>query len=135
MVQAAQDRYRVDSALAVALGSGQRLGRRLAQALVRSVPVVVRGVLAQYPRQVALADDEEMVEALAPHAAQEALAHGVRPRGAVGRAQDLNAARLSDPGEGRPELAVVVPDQVVLAVWDIRTQLGRALRHAPVVVV
>ena len=68
MVQAAQNRRRADSALAVVLTTGQRLGRRLAQALVGPGQVEVRHVLAERAGEVALAEDEQVVEALAAHA-------------------------------------------------------------------
>ncbi len=59
-----------------------------------------------------------MVQALAADAAQEPLAHGVGLRRADGRAQDRDAAGRSDPREGRPELAVVVADQIARALAE-----------------
>ena len=88
--------------------------------------------------QVRLAQDEDVVQALAPHAAEEALAGGVLPRRAVGRAQLRDAARRGDAGEGRPVLAVVVADEVARPLAEGRglAQLlgdpgvGRVARHA-----
>ncbi len=42
--------------------------------------VEVRDIRAEHAPQVRFAQDEQVVEALAPHAAQEALAGGVGPR-------------------------------------------------------
>ena len=53
-----------------------------------------------------------MIETLASHAAEEALAGGVLPRGAIGCPQLRDAGRRRDAGEGRPKLAVVVADLV-----------------------
>lgn len=79
MVEAAQDRGRAHAAaprLARCLGR-TGLGDPLRRALVRSVTVGVARVLDQDPTQVALARDEDMVEALAADAPEEPLAGGV----------------------------------------------------------
>jgi len=94
---------------------GGRLGERLAAALVRARPVEVRDVLAAHAGQVALAEDEQVIQALAADAPQEALADGVGLRGAVRCAQDLDTARCRNPRECRPELAVVIADEVARA--------------------
>ncbi len=75
-------------------------------------PVEVRDVFAEYAGELPLAEDEQVIEAFPAHAAQEALAVGLRPRRAVWRAPDADAGVRGDPREGRPEFAVVVADQV-----------------------
>src|SRR5687768_7405045 len=52
----------------------------LADALVRPRAVKVADVLRQHAPEVSLAEDEDVIEALPPDAAQEPLADGVGPR-------------------------------------------------------
>ncbi len=59
-----------------------------------------------------LAEQQQVVEALAPDTPEEALAGGVLPRRAVGRAQLADAGRRRDAGESRPVLAVAIADEV-----------------------
>jgi len=75
-----------------------------------------------------LTEDEQVIQAFTPHAAQEALADGIRLRGADRRAQDRDAASRSDAGEGRPEFAVVVADEVARVLPE-RCGLAQLLRH------
>ena len=75
-----------------------------------------------------LAEDEQVVEALGAHAAQEALAERVRVRRSDGRAQDLDAGRLSHAVESRAELVVVVADQEARALTP-RRRLAELLGH------
>ena len=138
VVQAAQDGHRAYRPLAALGLRRQRLGQRLPETLVRPHAVEVGDVLAERAAQVALAEDEQVVKALAADAAEEALADGVRSRGADRRAQDRDLAGCGDAREGRPELAVVVADQVagMLIVRGRLAQLpghpgvGRVPRHA-----
>jgi len=52
----------------------------LPDALVRPRPVEVADVLGQHTPEVSLAEDQPVIDALPPDAAQEALADGVGPR-------------------------------------------------------
>jgi hypothetical protein len=90
----------------------RRVGPPLLQALVRPRGVEAGDVLAQDAAQVRLAQDQDMVEALAPDTPREALAGGVLPGGAVGRARPLDAGRRGDAREGQAILAVAVADEV-----------------------
>jgi hypothetical protein len=89
---------------------------------------------------VALAEDEQMIETLAPHAAEEPLAGGVGARGADGRAQHPDAACGGEVVEARPILAVVVADEEArgctercrLAQLLGQPGVGRVARHADV---
>ena len=78
-MQAAQDGDRDDAspALGVLLQRRCPLGDRLPDALMRAGLIEVRHVLAERAAQVALPQEQQMIEALAPHAAQEALADRV----------------------------------------------------------
>lgn len=109
--------YRPSAAPAV---RRQGLGQCLPETLVRPRPVEVGGALAERAPQVALAEDQQVVQALAAHAAKEALAHGVRPRGAIGPAQDRDPARDVEARERRPEPAVVVADEIPRALVERR---------------
>ena len=60
--------------------------------------------LRQAGFEVILAEDEHVVEALGAHAAQEALADGVRVRRSDGRAQDLDSGPRSHVVEPPAEL-------------------------------
>ena len=118
MVQAAEDRDRAHRPLADPCGTRRRRGHRLAEALVRPRVVEVGDILAEHAREVALAEDEQVVQALTAHAAQEPLAGRIRARRAIGCAQDLTAAGRRDTRESGPELAVVVTDQVARALAE-----------------
>jgi len=110
----------------------------LLQALMWPRGVEVGGILAQDAPQVGLAEDQGVIQALAPDAAEEPLADGVLPGRAVGRAQLHDAGPRSQPGEGRPKLAVVVADEVLgmppeghgLAQLLGDPRVGRVARHA-----
>jgi len=78
---------------------------------VRPRPVEIRDVLAEHAGELPFPEDEEVIEALAAHAPQEALAHGVGPWRADRRAQHPDPARGGHLREAMPVLAVVVPDQ------------------------
>ena len=62
-------------------GGGSRLRRLEREAAVRSFFVVVPQVLSEDPLQMALPEDQEVVQALAAHRLHEALGKGVRLRG------------------------------------------------------
>ena len=66
------------------------------------------------------AQDQEVVEALAPHVAEEALAGGVLARCPVGRPQFGDAGRRRDTGERLT---------VVLAVYSVRGSLLALMRR------
>src|SRR5206468_2549050 len=75
--------------------------------------VVVVEVVAEKPAEVALAEDDNVVEALAADAADEALGERVLP-GAARRGEDfLDAHALHPRPERRPVRAVPISDQVM----------------------
>lgn len=81
--------------------AGRAIGRRWSRGAGDSLPdalvwprgVGIRHVGPQDVSQLSLAEDEEMVEAPPPHAAQEALAGRVRPRCADRRRRHRRAIR------------------------------------------
>jgi hypothetical protein len=105
---------------AAALRVAWRRGYRLVEARVRPRRIEVRHVLGEHPVALPLAVDEHVVEALAPHAAQEALADRVRPRSTDWRAQHPDPARGGDAVELVPVLAIVVPNQEAWPVIEWR---------------
>jgi hypothetical protein len=83
----------------------------LIEALVWPPLVVVRDVLGEDPSQVALADNQHLVEAFLAGRADPALGVGVRHRRAAGRAHDLGPLGREDRVEGWRELRVAVVDE------------------------
>jgi hypothetical protein len=90
---------------------GLSLRRFLLQALVRSVPVVMPGVLGQDAAEVPLAKDQHVVQAFAAQRAHEPLRERVRPRRPDRCPYHPRAIPGEDPVECGGELAVPVADQ------------------------
>jgi hypothetical protein len=63
--------------------------------------------------ELLLMEDEQMIEALTPHTAQEPLADGIGTRGVIGGFENLDATRLGNPIEGHSKLAIVITDEVL----------------------
>jgi hypothetical protein len=78
---------------------------------VRSVGIEVAGVFGENPFEVTLAEDEDVIEALAADAAQEALADRVRSWSSDGSAEDACPVCGGHPVEERTELAVAIPKE------------------------
>ena len=67
------------------------MGRILVERQVSACPVVVREVASQGTAEVLFAEDDDVIQTLAPDGADEALGEGVLPR-AVRRRQDFTDA-------------------------------------------
>jgi hypothetical protein len=78
-------------------------------------PGSVEGVSigSQDPLELLLLQDEQVIEALATHTAQEALTDGIGSRGLVRRCENLDATGLGNPCESHPKLAIVITDEVL----------------------
>jgi hypothetical protein len=74
-------------------------GDALSNSLMRPVLVEVRHVCAEHAPKVGLAQHHDVVQALAPDAAEEPLAGGVLPRRAIRHPQFRDAARRRGAGE------------------------------------
>ena len=74
--------------------------------------VEVRDIRTAHTPPVGLARNQGVIQALPPHAAEEALAGRAGPRRANGRAPHPDAGRRGHLVEARPVLAVVVADAV-----------------------
>ena len=78
---------------------------------MRAVLVVVCDVLRQDLLEMTPTEDEEPIEALPAHGADETLGHRVRARRPSGRLDDPGALGTEDLVEAGRELRVPVPDQ------------------------
>jgi hypothetical protein len=97
-------------------GSGEaesrsRLWRHESQATMRTMAVVVIDVGVQDVLELATAGDQNPVEALAPHGADEALGKRVRLRSVDRCSEDLDPLAAEDLVEGAGELRVAIVDQ------------------------
>jgi len=112
VVQAAQDREGHDRPCRMPPSQVSRhLRDRLPKPLVWPRRVEVCAVRPEHAAQLTLVQDEQVVEARAPDAAEEPLADGIGARGPHGRAQHLDAAPSRDARELRAKRGVVVTDQ------------------------
>ena len=78
---------------------------------VRALVVVVLDELPEHPVEMALATDEQPVEALGPGCPDKPFGERVRPRRPDGREDDPSADRPHHLVEGTDELGVPVTDQ------------------------
>jgi hypothetical protein len=80
---------------------------------MRPNPIEVVYICVEYALELLLMQDEQMIEALAPHAPEKPLTDGIRSRGLIRCFEDLNATRLCNTGEVPPELAIVIPNEIL----------------------
>ncbi len=76
-----------------------------------SIEVVYIGV--EYPVELLLIQDEQMIETLASHTSQKAFTDGIRSRGFIRCFENLDVTRLHNPREAQPKLAIIIPDEVL----------------------
>jgi hypothetical protein len=115
MVEPTQDREGEDLA---ALGIWWQwpsflLRNLLLDALMRSSSVEVVHICVEHALELLLMEDEQMIEALTSHAAEEALTDGIGPRGVIRCFENLNVTRSSKPLETHPKFAIVITDEVL----------------------
>ena len=106
----------------------RRVRSREPERTVRALAVVMVDVGAKHSLQLAAADDQEPVEALPAHRAQEPLGDRVRLRGPDRRADDLNALAAEHLIERVRELAVAIVDQEPQRALALRQRPGRVSR-------
>jgi len=111
MMEPAQDRDRADTA-PIPRGYGGWSRDLLAYPLMRPFRVEVRDIRAQDTPEVRLAEDEEVIQALAAHRPKEAFAHSILFGCSIGGPHDLDAADRSDPRERRPIFGIVIADEI-----------------------
>src|SRR5664279_825437 len=81
-------------------GRHGRIGDALLQSLVWPLGIVVCDILPEDTEHVGFTQDEQVVEALAAHAAKQALTAGIFLWGAVGSAHLVDACGGGQGGEG-----------------------------------
>ena len=97
MVKAAQHRESDDLfAWASICGRNRSGGHSLADPLMRTSAVEMGDMLLEHAKHVALAEDEDVIQALAARTAEIALTHGVGLRCSNGRTQHSDASGLRD---------------------------------------
>src|SRR5690606_17446498 len=100
----------------------------LLKPLVRPAGVEERDILEEDGAQVSLTQDDDVVEALAAHAAEEPLAGCVHQRCANRSLQDADAGGFGDTVEFRAELGVAITDDEVRSSPE-RRELAKLLRR------
>ena len=80
---------------------------------LRSCLVEVVYIGIENPLELPLMQDEQMVEALTPHTAQEALADGIGTWGVIGGCENLNATVLGNLRKTHPKLTIVITDEIL----------------------
>ncbi len=86
-------------------------GNGLRDALVRAGIVVVLDILRHLAQKLALAQNEEEIQALTTQAAQEPFATCVGSRGQDRRAEDLDASPDGDSIELGTVFIIIIPDE------------------------
>src|SRR5450631_2501192 len=69
---------------------------------------IAKAILLEHPTEVPFAENNNVVEALAPDAAEKSLANGIHERSLNGRPKNADAGALRGAVEVGAELAVVV---------------------------
>ena len=72
-------------------------GNPLAESLVRPASVEEGDVLAEHGPEMLLSENDDVVQALAPYASEEALTHRIHQRGPDGGLHDANAGTAQLP--------------------------------------
>src|SRR5690606_25400182 len=98
----------------------------LSEPLMRPGPVEVRNVLGQDGAEVALAEDDDVIQAFPSDAPEKALAGRVHQWRPDGRLQDADPCSLGHPIELSAELVVAIADDELGAVAE-RGQLPELL--------
>src|SRR5450432_1093570 len=103
-------------------------GRTLVQALVGPGMIEVANVFGEHREQIALAQDDDVIETLASHAAEEALTRGIHVWRAHGGLDDPRSEGLGSAVEFGAELAVSVADDETRSLAE-RRSIAELLRR------
>ncbi len=79
--------------------------------LMRPGSVEVAHIRVEHPVELFLMQDEQMIEALTSHTAQEPLTDGIGSRGVIRSCEHLDVTYLRNPREGHPKLAIILLDE------------------------
>src|SRR5215469_473016 len=114
-MQAAQDREGDDLATCMLCWhcSGFLLRTLLSDALMRSGLIEVLDIGIEHALKLLLLQDEQVIETLATHTAEEALADGIGTWSMIGRFENFDATGLGYPREGHAKFALVIPDEIL----------------------
>jgi hypothetical protein len=80
---------------------------------MRPGSVEVAYISAQYPLELLLMHDEQVIETLASHTPQKAFTDGIRLRGVIRYCENLDPTRLRNPCEVHPKLAIVITNEIL----------------------
>ena len=85
----------------------------LSDPLMRSGSIEVVYISIEYPLELLLMQDEQVIETLASHTPQKAFTDSIRLWGVIRYVEDLDATRLRNPREAQPKLAIIITDEVL----------------------
>jgi hypothetical protein len=97
-----------------------RFGNLLLDPLMRSGSIEVLDIGVEYPVELLLLQDEQMIEALATHASEKAFTSRIRSRGLIGYFENLDATRVRNTSEVYPKLTIVITKKIL---WSL--SIGR----------
>lgn len=63
--------------------------------------------------QLLLLQDEQVIEALSPHASQKAFTDGIGARSVIRYGEHLDVTRVREPCEAHPKLAIMITNEVL----------------------
>ena len=90
--------------------------------------IEVRHIRIEHALELLLMQDQQMVKAFLPHTSQESLTDSIGSRRMIGGFENLDTTCPRHPSKARPELALVISDQVF---WylPIRGGFSQLLRY------
>jgi hypothetical protein len=102
-------------------------GNGTPDALMRTGSVEVLNIGVEHAVELLLLQNEQMIEALTPHAFSEAFTGRIRSRGVIRDGEHLDLTRVRHSGEVQPKRAIVVTDEIL---WPLAKGGGFAQRYA-----
>jgi len=84
----------------------------LCDALMRSCLVEVRHIRIEYPLELLLVKDQQVVEAFLPHTPHEAFADCIGSWCVKGSFENLNSTRCRHASKAKPKFAIVITNQI-----------------------
>lgn len=93
--------------------SSLRIWHLLPDPLMRPGMVEVEDIRVEYPLKLLLMQDEQMVEAFTPHTPKKTFTDGIGSRSVIRYCENLDVTCLGNPCEAHPELAIMIPDEIL----------------------
>jgi len=90
------------------------LGNLLLDALMRPGSVEVAYICVEYPLELLLMQDEQVIETLASHTSKKAFTDGIRLRDMIGYFENFDSTRLRNPPEAQPKFTIMITDEILL---------------------